>query len=328
MQNITVACWGYDRTKPLEDGRVKVEGCNVTFIDLEPEEMFHRALHFEEFDATELSFSNYLTLTARGTCPYVAIPVFPGRRFRHNGIYINRKSGIREPKDLKGRLVGSPEYQVTASVWIRGILEDEYGVKPSDVRWRAGGLWEPNRTEKVTFTPPKGVELERIGPDQTLSAMLENGEIDALIGPRAPSGFYKGHPDIVRLFPDYMTVEKDYFRHTGIFPIMHLLAVHKRKVAELPWLPASLFKAFERAKDMAIERLLEENEPMVTYPWIDGVVAEAQAIMGKDFWPYGLEENRKTIETFLRYHREQGLAERTLRIDELFVPSTMVRSRI
>jgi 4,5-dihydroxyphthalate decarboxylase len=328
MQNITIACWGYDRTKPLEDGRVKVEGCDVTFIDLEPEEMFHRALHFEEFDATELSFSNYLTLTARGTCPYVAIPVFPGRRFRHNGIYINKKSGIREPKDLKGRIVGSPEYQVTASVWIRGILEDEYGVKPSDVRWRAGGLWEPNRTEKVTFAPPKAVELRRIGPDQTLSAMLETGEIDALIGPRAPSGFYKGHPDIARLFPDYMTVEKDYFRRTGIFPIMHLLAVHKRKVAELPWLPASLFKAFEKAKNMAIERLLEENEPMVTYPWIDGVVAEAQAIMGKDYWPYGLEENRKTVETFLRYHYDQGLAERKLGIDEIFVPSTMVRSRI
>jgi 4,5-dihydroxyphthalate decarboxylase len=158
--------------------------------------------------------------------------------------------------------------------------------------------------------------------------MLEAGEIDALIGPRAPSGFYKGHPDIVRLFPDYMAVEKDYFRHTGIFPIMHLLAVHKRKVAELPWLPASLFKAFERAKNMAIERLLEENEPMATYPWIDGVVAEAQQIMGKDYWPYGLEENRKTVETFLRYHYDQGLAERKLGIEELFVPSTMVRSRI
>lgn len=328
MQNITIASWGYDRTKPLEDGRVKVEGCNVTFIDLEPEEMFHRALHFEEFDVTELSFSNYLTLTARGACPYVAIPVFPGRRFRHNGIYINKKSGIREAKDLKGKKVGSPEYQVTASVWIRGILEDEYGVRPSDIHWRAGGLWEPNRTEKVTFTPPKGVELERIGPDQTLSAMLEKGEIDALIGPRAPSGFYSGHPDIVRLFPDYIAREKDYFVKTGIFPIMHLIAVHKRKVAELPWLPASLFKAFETAKNMAIERLLEENEPMATYPWIDGVVAEAQAIMGKDYWPYGLEENRKAIETFLRYHREQGLAQRKLDIGELFVPSTMVRSRI
>ena len=328
MQHITIACWGYDRTKPIEDGRVKVEGCDVTFIDLEPEEMFHRALHFEEFDATELSFSNYLTLTARGSCPYVAVPVFPGRRFRHNGIYINKKSGIREAKDLKGKKVGSPEYQVTASVWIRGILEDEYGVKPSDIRWRAGGLWEPNRTEKVTFTPPAGVELERIGPDRTLSDMLEKGEIDALIGPRAPSGFYKGHPDIVRLFPDYIAREKDYFVKTGIFPIMHLLAVHKRKVAELPWLPASLFKAFETAKNMAIERLLEENEPMATYPWIDGVVAEAQAIMGKDFWPYGLAENRKTIETFLRYHYDQGLASRKLTIEELFVPSTMARSRI
>lgn len=328
MQNITIACWGYDRTKPVEDGRVKVEGCNVTFIDLEPEEMFHRALHFEEFDATELSFSNYLTLTARGTCPYVAIPVFPGRRFRHNGIYINKKSGIREPKDLKGRIVGSPEYQVTASVWIRGILEDEYGVRPSDVRWRAGGLWEPNRTEKVTFAAPKGVELERIKADETLSEMLEKGEIDALIGPRAPSGFYNGHPDIVRLFPDYIAREKDYFKRTGLFPIMHLLTVHKRKVAELPWLPASLFKAFEQAKNMAIERLLEENEPMATYPWIDGVVAEAQDIMGKDFWPYGLEENRKAIETFIRYHYDQGLAQRKLTIEELFVPSTMVRSRI
>ncbi len=328
MQNITIACWGYDRTKPVEDGRVKVEGCNVTFIDIEPEEMFHRALHFEEFDVTELSFSNYLTLTARGTCPYVAIPVFPGRRFRHNGIYINKKSGIREAKDLKGRIVGSPEYQVTASVWIRGILEDEYGVKPSDVRWRAGGLWEPNRTEKVTFAAPKGVELERIKPDQTLSEMLEKGDIDALIGPRAPSGFYKGHPDIVRLFPDYIAREKDYFKRTGLFPIMHLLAVHKRKVAELPWLPASLFKAFEQAKNMAIERLLEENEPMATYPWIDGVVTEAQDIMGKDFWPYGLEENRKAIETFIRYHYDQGLAQKKLTIEELFVPSTMVRSRI
>lgn len=328
MIPLTIACWGYDRTKPLEDGRVRVEGCDVTFLDLEPEEMFHRALHFEEFDATELSFSNYLTLTARGECPYVALPVFPGRRFRHNGIYINKKSGIREAKDLKGRLVGSPEYQVTASVWIRGILEDEYGVKPSDVRWRAGGLWQPNRTEKVDFAPPKGVELERIGPDQTLSQMLEDGKIDALIGPRAPSGFYKKHPDIVRLFPDYIAREKDYFKRTGIFPIMHLLAVHKRKLEQFPWLAASLFKAFEKAKDMAIHRLLEENEPMATYPWIDGVVAEAQELMGKDYWPYGLEENRKTIETFMRYHHDQGLAQRKLAIDEIFVPSTLHRSRI
>lgn len=328
MHSITIVGWSYDRVRPLINGQVRIEGCDATFIDLEPEEMFHRALHFEEFDVTELSLSNYLTLTARGTCPYIAIPVFPGRRFRHAGIYINTRSGIQKPEDLKGRIVGSPEYQVTASVWIRGILEDEYGVKPSDIRWRAGGIYEDSRIEKVTFTAPEGTELERIGPGKTLSNMLAEGEIDALIGPRAPNCFHEGHPDITRLFQDYMEIEKDYYRRTGIFPIMHLLAVHKKKVKELPWLPASLFKAYETAKNMAIERLLEENEPMATYPWIDGVVREAQEFMGKDFWPYGVDKNRKTLETFLRYHFDQGLSERKLNIDEIFVPSTRVPSRI
>jgi 4,5-dihydroxyphthalate decarboxylase len=328
MEPITIACWGYDRTRPLETGQVAVEGCDVTFLDLAPEEMFHRALHFEEFDATELSFSNYLTLLARETCPYIAIPAFPGRRFRHGGIYINTNSGIKAPEDLKGRIIGSPEYQMTASVWIRGIFEDVYGLKPSDMRWRAGGLYEPARTEKVTFDAPEGVELKRIEAHQTLSQMLLDGEIDALIGPRAPTGF--GRPDVpvARLFPDYIAREQDYYRATGIFPIMHLVAVHKKKVAELPWLPASLFKAFEAAKDTAIERLLEENEPMATYPWIDGVIQEAQAFMGEDFWPYGLEPNRKTLEAFLRYHYDQGLAARKLSLEEIFVPSTLSRSRI
>ena len=328
MQPLSIACWGYDRTAPIADGRVPVEGCAVTFIDLEPEEMFHRALHYEEFDVTELSFSNYLTLTARGACPYVGLPVFPGRRFRHSGIYVNKRSGIRTPEDLKGKNVGTPEYPMTASVWIRGLLEDEYGVKPADIRWHLGGLWEPNRTEKVIFAAPPGVELRRIDAGRTLSEMLEEGALDAIIGPRAPRGLSAGHPDIGRLFPDYIGREKDYFRRTGIFPIMHLLAVHRRKLAALPWLAASLFKAFERAKDLAIARLLEENEPMATYPWIDGVVGEAQAIMGRDFWPYGVEENRKTLDAFLRYHFRQGLAERPMTVEEIFAPSTLVRSRI
>ncbi|MDP2646844.1 MAG: hypothetical protein Q8P24_18060 [Desulfobacterales bacterium] len=328
MQPITIACWGYDRVRPLESGQVRIEGCDVTFLDLAPEETFHRALHFEEFDVTELSFSNYLTLTARGNCPYVAIPVFPGRAFRHSGIYINTRSGIRTPEDLKGRCVGSPEYQVTASVWIRGILEDEYGVKPADIRWRAGGVYEEDRTEKVTFATPEGVELERIGPGKTLSGMLLTGEIDALIGPRAPRCFHEGHPDVARLFPDFVEKEKDYFQRTGIFPIMHLLAVHKKKLAQLPWLPASLFKAFETAKNMAVERMLEENEPMVTYPWIEGAVREARKLMGTDFWPYGVEKNRKTIETFLRYHFDQGLCQRKLAVQEIFFPSTLVTAKI
>ena len=328
MEPITIACWGYDRTRPLETGQVAVEGCEVTFLDLQPEEMFHRALHFEQFDATELSFSNYLTLTARDACPYIAIPAFPGRRFRHGSIYINTNAGIKSPQDLKGRIVGTPEYQMTASVWIRGIFEDEFGILPSDVAWRAGGLYEPARTEKVAFQAPEGVELKRIAPHQTLSQMLLDGEIDALIGPRAPRGFGTPGVPVARLFPDYIAREKDYYRATGIFPIMHLVVIHKKKVEALPWLPASLLKAFEAAKDMAIERLLEENEPMATYPWIDGVIQEAQAFMGEDFWPYGLEPNRKTLDAFLRYHFDQGLAARRLSLEEIFVPSTLSRSRI
>ncbi len=328
MEPITIACWGYDRTRFIGTDQAPVEGCDVTLLDLGPEEMFHRALHFQEFDATELSFANYLTLLARDACPYVAVPVFPGRRFRHGGIYINQNSGIEKPEDLAGRIVGTPEYQMTASVWIRGILADEYGVPPSAIRWRAGGLWQPNRTEKVKFQAPDGVELERIGQGKTLSQMLADGEIDALLGPRAPTGFGEPGSPIVRLFPDYIEREKDYYRRTGIFPIMHLLAVRKDKVEQLPWLPASLFKAFEQAKDQAVARLLEENEPMATYPWIDGVIQETQAFMGDDFWPYGLDKNRKTLEAFLRYHFDQGLAARRLDVEEIFVPSTLTRSRI
>lgn len=328
MEPITIACWGYDRTRLIGTDQAPVEGCDITLIDLEPEEMFHRALHFQEFDATELSFANYLTLTARDACPYIGIPVFPGRRFRHGGIFINRDSGIEKPEDLAGRIVGTPEYQMTAPVWIRGIIEDEHGVKPSDIRWRAGGLWQADRTEKVKFQAPDGVELERIGPGETLSQMLVDGEIDALIGPRAPTGFGQPGSPVVRLFPDYIEREKEYYRRTGIFPIMHLLAIRKDKVEQLPWLPNSLFKAFERAKNDAIARLLEENEPMATYPWIDGVIQETQAFMGEDFWPYGLDENRKTLEAFLRYHFDQGLAARRLAVEEIFVPSTLTRSRI
>jgi 4,5-dihydroxyphthalate decarboxylase len=218
MHPITIACWSYDRIKPLESGQVRIEGCDATFLDLEPEELFHRALHFEEFDHGY----RFFFLTCATT--FVAIRV--GRTALGFTFTRDRSQG--------SGFVGSPEYQVTASVWIRGILEDEYQVKPSDIRWRAGGLYEPSRTEKVTFSAPAGVELERIGPGKTLSEMLLAGEIDAIIGPRAPEGFHQGHPDILRLFPDYIERGKDYYRRTGIFPIMHLLAAHKKKIRELP----------------------------------------------------------------------------------------------
>jgi 4,5-dihydroxyphthalate decarboxylase len=325
---LTVAVTLYDRTRPFLDGRVTIEGCDSTVIEVEPEEMFHRALHFEEFDVTELSFSNYLTMTADGDCPYIAIPAFPARKFRHSGVFINKRSGIRKPKDLKGKRVGTPEYQVTAVTWVRGVLEDEYGVKPNDVDWRWGGLEQAGRTQKTHFVPPKGLSLEAIPAGKTLQQMLADNELDAVIAPRSPTCYVKGHPDVTRLWPDFIKTEQDYFRNSGIFPIMHLVGIHKKLVTENKWLPDSVFKAFEQAKAMAYQEVAYDNSPRATNPWMEAYTAQAKALMGDDFWPYGLDENRKTVEAFLRYHFDQGLASRRLAAEEIFVPSTLERSRI
>lgn len=325
---LTVAVTYYDRTRALLDGRAAIEGCQATVLELEPEEMFHRALHYQEFDVAELSFSNFLTLTAEDKCPYLGIPIFPGRKFRHSGIFINTRSGIEKPEDLKGKIVGTPEYQVTAVTWVRGILEDVYGVKPTDISWRWGGLQQAGRAQKTDFTPPAGLTLEAIPEGATLQDMLAKGEIDAVISPRSPACFDQGHPDIRRLFPDYVEQEKAYFKDTGIFPIMHLVGVRKEIVAANPWLPDSLVKAFELAKELAIEEVAYNNIPRVTNPWMEAHTSDAREIMGEDIWPYGVDANRTCIEAFLRYHFDQGLAARQLSIEEIFVPSTLERSKI
>ncbi len=325
---LTVAVTLYDRTRPFLDGRVKIEGSESNVMELEPEEMFHRALHYEEFDVTELSFSNYLTMTADGNCPYIAIPAFPARKFRHSGVFINKKSGIKEAADLKGKRVGTPEYQVTAVTWMRGILEDEYGVAPTDIDWHWGGLEQAGRTQKTAFTPPKGLKLTPIPAGKTLQQMLADNELDAVIAPRSPTCFVKGHPDVARLWPDSIKTEQDYFKRTGVFPIMHLVGIHKARVAENPWLPDSVLKAFDQAKAIAYSEVAYDNSPRSTNPWMEAYTAEAKALMGDDFWPYGLEENRKTVEAFLRYHFDQGLAARRLTAEEIFVPSTLERSKI
>ncbi|MCH8917794.1 MAG: ABC transporter substrate-binding protein [Proteobacteria bacterium] len=326
--SITIAVTNYDRTRALIDGRAAIEGCRATVLELEPEEMFHRALHYQEFDVAELSFSNFVSLTAEGNCPYLGIPVFPGRKFRHSGIFINTRSGIEKPQDLKGKIVGTPEYQVTAVTWVRGILEDEYGLKPTDMRWRWGGLQQPGRAQKTEFVPPEGLSLEPIPEGATLQEMLAAGEIDALVSPRSPACFDAGHADIRRLFPDYVEQEKAYFKRTGIFPIMHLVGIRKALVEANPWLPDSVFKAFEEAKALAMIEVAYNNIPRVTNPWMEAHTADARAVMGDDFWPYGFEANRGCIEAFLRYHYHQGLAARELSPQDLFVPSTLARSKI
>lgn len=325
---LTLACGDYDRTRAILDGRVQIEGCALTYIPLEPEEIFHRAFKHQEFDACELSFSSYLRTVDAGTSPYIGIPAFVSRIFRHSGIYIRTDRGIHTPQDLKGRLIGLPEYQITAVVWLRGLMQDEYGVKPTDVRWRQGGIEEPGRTERTPLKPIPGLDLRPLPPDKTLSGALESGELDAVFGARAPSCFMRGAPNVGRLFPDYRAVEKEYYKKTGMFPIMHLIGL-KREIAERhPWLPASLYKAFCQAKTYAMRDVREVNALMITLPWLVAEADETAKLMGEDFWRYGVRENAAEIEALTRYSHEQGLVQRKLRFEDLFPPPVIEVSKI
>jgi 4,5-dihydroxyphthalate decarboxylase len=325
---LTIACGDYDRTRAIKDGRVPVEGCAVTYIPLEPEEVFFRAFRYQEFDVCELSFSSYLRVTDAGTSDYIGIPAFVSRVFRHSGIYVRTDRGIRTPEDLKGRLIGLPEYQITAVVWMRGILQDEYGVTPTDMRWRSGGIEQPGRDERTPLAPIPGLDLQPIASDKTLSGMLAAGELDAMFSARAPSCFLRGAPHVGRLFPDYRAVEKAYYRKTGMFPIMHLVGVRKSLVERHPWLPASLYKAFAAAKDIAMEEARDINALRVTLPWLEAECLETMALMGADYWRYGVAENRKEIDTLARYAHEQGLVKQRLGADALFARPTIEMSRI
>ena len=324
---ITLACGDYDRTRAIKDGRVTVEGCDVTYLPMEPEEVFHRAFKHQEFDVCELSFSSYMRTVDAGTSPFVGVPAFVSRLFRHSAVYIRTDRGIKHPSDLKGKLIGLPEYQITAVVWLRGIMQDEYGVKPTDIRWRQGGIEEPGRTERTPLKPIPGLDLKSV-PDKALSAMLEAGELDAIFSARAPSCFVKRAPNVARLFPDYREVEKAYYKKTGMFPIMHLMGVKRHLVERHPWLPASLYKAFSEAKKYAMHDVRDINALLVTLPWLIAEAEESAALMGEDFWRYGVKENAREIEALTRYAHEQGLVSRKLSVEDLFPPSVIEVSRI
>ncbi len=319
--NLSVAVRDYDRTRPLTDGQVAIDGVDPVFMALDPEEIFFRAFRHAEFDICELSLSSFTVKTAQGDCPYVGVPAFVSRAFRHTSIYV-RTDRIKKPADLKGKKIGVPEYQLTANVWARAILEDDHGVKPSDIHWIRGGLEEAGRPEKIAITLPKDVKLENAPEGRTLSAMLEAGEIDGFIGPRVPSCFERGAPHVGWLFADPVAAAKDYFKRTGIFPIMHIVGVRREIVEQQPWLPAAVLKAFERAKVIALERLSDTSSTKVTLPFVEERLMEARALMGRDFWSYGVAPNRKTLETFLRHHHAQGLSSRLVTVEELFHPAT------
>ena len=320
--NLSLAVRDYDRVRPLSDGVVQIDGVDPVFMALGPEEIFFRAFRQAEFDICELSLSSFTVKTARGDCPYVGVPAFVSRAFRHNAIYV-RTDRIKTPADLKGKAIGVPEYQLTANVWARALLADDHGVKPSDIHWIRGGMFEAGRLEKITITLPNDVKLDDAPADRTLSDMLETGEVDGIIGPRVPTPFERGHAHVGWLFADPVAAAKDYFKRTGIFPIMHVIGVRRELAERHQWLPAAVFKAFAQAKGVALESLGDTSSSKVTLPFIEERLMETRALMGEDFWSYGVEQNRKVLDYFLGQHHAQGLSPRRVSVEELFHPGTL-----
>jgi 4,5-dihydroxyphthalate decarboxylase len=310
-----------DRTRPILEQRVAIEGCDTQTITGEPEDIFARALRNEEFDVTELSLSSYLVVVGRRTSPYIAVPAFPSRAFRHSAVYVRTDRGIDRPEDLAGATVGVPEFQQTAALWVRGILADRHGVPPSAIRWRSGGLERPGGEERIPVEVRDGIDLRPIDARSTLSAMLADGELDALVSPRPPSCFEAGHPEVRRLWPDHRDEERRFYRDTRLFPIMHVVAVRRSLADRHPWLARNVFHAFAEAKRLAIRDLEQTNVLRVTLPWID--LDAVRGLMGEDYWPYGVAANRGELASVIRWSVEEGLSPRSLDPEDLFPPDVL-----
>jgi 4,5-dihydroxyphthalate decarboxylase len=323
---LTLACDLNDRTRALADGTTNVDGISLNFLPHQIEETFWRMLKHQEFDAAEMSMSSYMMARDRGYPELIAIPVFPSRFFRHSCIFVNADADIDEPRDLIGKDAGVPEYQMTASLWIRGILEDEYGVAPTDMNWYHGGEEEGGREEKLELDLPDELQLDYIPDDRTLSGLLETGDLDALVTARAPSSF---ETDAVeRLFPNFRDVERDYYERTGIFPIMHTVVLRRDRYEANPWIAQELYKAFTESKRRCLERIDDTGALKTALPWLHAELEETRDLMGWDYWPYGIEDNRNTLETMIRYSYDQGLINRKFDVNELFAPETFDQYKI
>jgi 4,5-dihydroxyphthalate decarboxylase len=325
---LTLACGNYDRTKALMDGTVRPEGIHLICLPLSAEEIFFRMLRFKEFHVSEMSFSSYLINWSRGGRDFIAIPVFPLRLFRHSSIYIHSHSGIKQPRDLAGKRIGVPEYQVTAAVWVRGILQHEYGILPKNIIWFTGGLEQPGREEKIPIRLPPSIKISQIPREKTLSQMLEMGEIDALIGPRPPSSYKEGKGNVRRLFEDFQPEEIQYYKKNRIFPIMHTVVIRQDIYKNYPWAAANLYKAFCKAKEICVHNLTETGFVECSLPWLMSDLSKTKRILGDDFWPYGIERNQNEIKALLQYSAEQGLIRRGLKIEDLFAKNTLTGYKV
>lgn len=319
---MTLACGDYDRTRALEEGTIRPDGIELTYLRLPVEETFFRMMRHQEFEVAEMSLSSYAISLGADPSPFVALPVFTSRMFRHGSIYCHAGAGIEVPGDLRGKTVGTPEYQLTAGVWVRGILAEHHGVPVESVSYRTGGQESPGRIEKTLLDRSSDVEVVRIADDRTLAGMLAAGEIDALYTPRIPRPFLERDPRVRRLFPEVVTTEQEYYARTGIFPIMHVVVVRRDVYERHPWVAQSLCKAFVLAKEAAYASLHDSSALRFMLPWMVQHAEELQALMGDDYWSYGLEANHDTLATFLRYHHEQGLSRRLLRPGQLFAPES------
>jgi 4,5-dihydroxyphthalate decarboxylase len=322
---ITLGCNAYDRNKPVMDGRVPIEGCEVAAVKLPGEQLHVRALQRQEFDVTELSVSSYLMQVANGENEYLAIPIFTSRAFRHRCFYIRNDRGIERPKDLEGKKVGLPEYQVTIALWTRGILQDEYGVDFKKLKYRNGGVNQAGRQERLPLDLPDFMDVEPVPKDKSLSDLLAEGELDAVIGPNVPKCFRENHPKVQRLFPDHVAEEKAFYKKTGFLPMMHLIAVRKTFVEKYPWLAPNVYNAFVKAKHMVMDEydgIAAYSANMLSLPFFADDLAATKELFGEDYWPYGVENNRTEIETLARYSEEQFLAKRRVTVEKLFAPGT------
>jgi 4,5-dihydroxyphthalate decarboxylase len=317
---LTLACDISDRTRSLAMGEVEPNGIDLNFLPTQVEETFWRMLKHQEFDVSEMSMSSYMMARDQGHPELIAIPVFPSRFFRHSCIFVNTDAGIDEPQDLQGKDVGVPEYQITAAMMSRGMLQHQYDVHPSDVHWYQGGEHDEGREEKLTVDLPADVDMNALPAGTTLSESLATGEIDALVTARTPQSFETEH--VERLFSNYKQVEKEYYRETGIFPIMHCVVLREAVHEKHPWAAQELYKAFKKSKQLCLERIGDTTELVSALPWLHSEVEETRDLMGWDYWPYGVEDNRHVLETMTQFSYEQGLTREKLEVEELFAPNT------
>jgi len=315
---LTLACWDYDRTRPLIDGLVKPRGIDLKVEVLRPRQMFPRMLEKQEFHASELSLASYASLIGRGECPFVAIPVALSKFFRHSCIYVRKGAGIRKPQDLKGKRVGTTQYSSTAVTFMRGMLKDEYGVEARDMHWFMGGLTKPTEAPLIPLDLPPEIRLDFVPEGDTLERMMVEERLDALLSIYIPKLFADEWVGIERLFPDFKAVEKGYYKRTGIFPIMHTIALRQDVVRDHPWVPASLYQAFCESRDIALEGLWDTDALRLGLPWLIDHVEEAWRVFGKDFWVYGMKANRPALEAVGRYVYEQHFSPRVVTAEEIW----------